>query len=71
MAAVLAVAIVLAAGLTLLPSPVQEAHANPCANDASRGGGGELESEGAQAGGRGSDQECEFIGNFEDAFEED
>ena len=62
-AAMLAVAIVLAAGLTVLPSSVQEAQANPCSNDASRGGG--------EAGGRGSDQECEFVGNFEDAFEED
>jgi hypothetical protein len=30
MAAVLAVAIVLAVGLTVLPGSVQEAHANPC-----------------------------------------
>ena len=70
-ATMLAVATVLAAGLTVLPSSVQEAQANPCSNDASRGGGGEAGSEGAQAGGRGSDQECEFVGNFEGAFEED
>lgn len=62
-AAMLAVATVLAAGLTVLPSSVQEAQANPCSNDASRGGG--------EAGGRGSDQECKFIGNFEGAFEEE
>jgi hypothetical protein len=34
MAAVLAVATVLAAGLTVLPSTVQEAQANPCSVDA-------------------------------------
>jgi hypothetical protein len=34
MAAVLAVATVLAAGLTVLPSSVQEAQANPCSVDA-------------------------------------
>ena len=33
MAAVLAVATVLAAGLTVLPSTVQEAQANPCSNN--------------------------------------
>jgi hypothetical protein len=38
MAAVLAVATVLAAGLTVLPSSVQDAQANPCANEVSRGG---------------------------------
>jgi hypothetical protein len=45
MAAVLAVATVLAAGLTVLPSTVQEAQANPCSNsvaegDETQGGGG-------------------------------
>ena len=33
MGAVLAIATVLAAGLTVLPSTVQEAQANPCATD--------------------------------------
>ena len=33
MAAVLAVATVLAAGLTVLPASVQEAQANPCSNN--------------------------------------
>ena len=33
MAAMLAVATVLAAGLTVLPSSVQEAQANPCATE--------------------------------------
>ena len=33
MAAVLAVATVLAAGLTVLPGSVQEAQANPCSNN--------------------------------------
>ena len=66
MAAVLAVATVLAAGLTVLPSSVQEAQANPCSNnlDAEDGSGGNtLEPQ--------DDQECTLIGNFEDAFEED
>jgi hypothetical protein len=58
MAAVLAVATVLAAGLTVLPGSVQEAQANPCSN---QGNGGDVTT---------GDQECEFIGNFEDAFEE-
>ena len=65
MAAVLAVATVLAAGLTVLPSTVQEAQANPCSNNANGNGGeaGTIET--------GDDQECDFVGNFEDAFEED
>ena len=59
MAAVLAVATVLAAGLTVLPSTVQEAQANPCSN---QGNGGDVTTN--------DEQECTFIGNFEDAFEE-
>ena len=59
MAAVLAVATVLAAGLTVLPSTVQEAQANPCSN---QGNGADVNT--------GGDQECTFIGNFEGAFEE-
>jgi hypothetical protein len=71
MAAVLAVATVLAAGLTVLPGSVQEAQANPCSNniqeeneDATGGGGSTVT-------GPGEDQDCTLIGNFEDAFEED
>jgi hypothetical protein len=60
LAAVLAVATVLAAGLTVLPSTVQEAQANPCSN---QGNGGTVTT--------GDDQECTFIGNFEDAFEDE
>jgi hypothetical protein len=58
MAAVLAVATVLAAGLTVLPSSVQEAQANPCSN---QGNGGTVTT--------GDDQDCDFTGYFE--FEED
>jgi predicted Zn-dependent protease len=67
MAAVLAVATVLAAGLTVLPASVQEAQANPCSNnlDADEG------SSDNRIGDLNDDQECTLIGNFEDAFEED
>ena len=41
MAAVLAVATVLAAGLTVLPSSVQEAQANPCGGSVNENEGGE------------------------------
>jgi hypothetical protein len=62
MAAVLAVATVLAAGLTVLPSSVQEAQANPCSNNLeeedSTGGGGETI-------GPGGDQDCDLTGYFE------
>ena len=66
----LAVATVLAAGLTVLPASVQEAQANPCSNslvedntdgDSTGGGGSSVTSEG--------DQDCEFIGYNE--FDED
>jgi hypothetical protein len=43
-AAMLAVATVLAAGLTLLPSSVQEAHANPCSTEV-EGGATEVDTE--------------------------
>ena len=67
MAAVLAVATVLAAGLTVLPGSVQEAQANPCSNnlDADEG------SSGNRIGDLNEPQECTLVGNFEDAFEED
>ena len=64
MAAVLAVATVLAAGLTVLPASVQEAQANPCSNN--------LENEEGSNGNRISDfddQECDLTGYFE--FDED
>ena len=68
MAAALAVATVLAAGLTVLPSSVQEAQANPCAAESAG------DAEGTSSGGFGgsvttSDQDCEFIGYNE--FDED
>jgi hypothetical protein len=65
MAAVLAVATVLAAGLTVLPSTVQEAQANPCANEASRGGTttGSFNPQGDD------ERKCKFTGYFE--FDED
>jgi hypothetical protein len=67
MAAVLAVATVLAAGLTVLPSTVQEAQANPCSNsvvegDETQGGGGASVTQNEE-------QNCDFTGYIE--FEED
>jgi hypothetical protein len=68
MAAMLAVATVLAAGLTVLPGSVQEAQANPCSNNIEsndnegNGGGGDT----VTAGG---DQICDLTGYFE--FDED
>jgi hypothetical protein len=64
MAAVLAVATVLAAGLTVLPASVQEAQANPCSNN--------LDADEASNGNRigdFEDQECDLTGYFE--FDED
>jgi hypothetical protein len=65
MAAVLAVATVLAAGLTVLPSSVQEAQANPCANEVSRGGN----ADNAFNPQDDDERECDFTGYFE--FDED
>jgi hypothetical protein len=64
MAAVLAAATVLAAGLAVLPNSVQEAQANPCSNnlDAEENSGGNTLNPQ-------DDQECDFTGYFE--FEED
>ena len=68
MAAVLAVATVLAAGLTVLPGSVQEAQANPCASESNV----ETE-EGASVGVSpiiGADErECDLTGYFD--FDED
>jgi hypothetical protein len=64
MAAVLAVATVLAAGLTVLPASVQEAQANPCSNN--------LDNDDSSSDNRISDfddQECDLTGYFE--FDED
>jgi hypothetical protein len=64
MAAVLAVATVLAAGLTVLPASVQEAQANPCSNN--------LDAEDSSSDNRigdFDDQECDLTGYFE--FDED
>jgi hypothetical protein len=55
MAAVLAIAAVLAAGLTVLPSSVQEAQANPCSVAGGNGPSGDLD----------LDFECEFNGHIE------
>jgi hypothetical protein len=61
MAAVLAVTTLLAAGLTVLPSSVQEAQANPCANEVSRGG----DAQQAFNPQGDDDRECDFTGAFE------
>ena len=66
MAAVLAVATVLAGGLTVLPGSVQEAQANPCSNNLNV-----ASSNDNRIGDLNDEQECTLIGNFEDAFEED
>ena len=67
MAAVLAVATVLAAGLTVLPGSVQEAQANPCSNNLEADEGSNQN----QIGDLNDGQECTLIGNFEGAFDED
>jgi hypothetical protein len=64
MAAVLAVATVLAAGLTVLPSSVQEAQANPCSNNQDNDEGSSGNTLNPL-----DDQECDFTGYFE--FDED
>jgi hypothetical protein len=58
---VLAVATVLAAGLTVLPNSVQEAQANPCANEVSRGGS----ADNAFNPQDDDERECDFTGYFE------
>jgi hypothetical protein len=73
MAAVLAVATVLAAGLTVLPSSVQEAQANPCGGSVNENEneGGEGETIVVVVVTPNSDErECKIIGNDID-FEED
>jgi len=67
-AAMLAAATVLAAGLTVLPSSVQEAQANPCS--ANSNGNSETGSTGGQGGSVStSEQNCDFTGPIE--FDED
>jgi hypothetical protein len=61
MAAVLAVATVLAAGLTLLPASVQEAQANPCSNNSEEENGGR----GGDIDTSGEGQNCDLTGYFE------
>ena len=72
-AAVFAVATALAAGLTVLPGSVQEAQANPCANEVTESGGGVPASEVPQIGGAQNsfnpqgddDRECDLTGSYE------
>jgi hypothetical protein len=68
MATVLAVATVLAAGLTVLPSSVQEAQANPCSNEAAaeaNGGDGDTAAAGGDIVPNVDQRECTFIGNID------
>ena len=65
MAAVLAITTLLAAGLTILPTSVQDAQANPWANKISRGGSADN-----AFNPQGDDErKCKFTGYFE--FDED
>ena len=66
-AAMLAVATVLAVGLTVLPSSIQEVHANPCSVQANGPGGVDVSN-----GGEVGDFDCDFegIGELEIAEEE-
>jgi hypothetical protein len=65
MASVLAITTLLAAGLTVLPNSVQDAQANPCANEISRGGSADN-----AFNPQGDDErKCKFTGYFE--FDED
>jgi hypothetical protein len=64
-AAMLAAATVLAAGLTVLPSSVQEAQANPCANEITVEDGGSIDN-GLNNNPQDDDErECKFIGPVE------
>ena len=71
MGAVLAVATVLAAGLTVLPSTVQEAQANPCGGieveqDIEVGDGEHVPAQSSSIDGANQDQrECNFNGPVE------
>ena len=66
-AAMLAVATVLAAGLTVLPSSVQEAQANPCASEIDEEDGTVSNSRNTKED---DERECHIFGNDID-FEED
>jgi hypothetical protein len=75
MAAVLAVATVLAVGLTVLPSSVQEAQANPCSNnldissDAIADDSSTAATDQSGTFSSSGDQNCDFTGPVE--FDED
>ena len=64
-AAVLAVAAVLTVGSTVFPTSIQEAQANPCANEISRGGSADK----AFIPQDDDEHECDFTGYFD--FEEE
>ena len=64
-AAVLAVAAVLTVGLAVFPTSIQEAQANPCANEISRGGS----ADNAFNPQDDDERECDFTGYFD--FEEE
>jgi hypothetical protein len=61
MAAVLAVATVLAAGLVAFPGSIQEAQANPCSNNSEEEDGGR----GGDIDTSGESQNCDLTGYFE------
>ena len=69
-AAMLAVATVLAAGLTVLPSSVQEAQANPCADEVEIDNDGNTGAITLGTDASSDDRECNINGNDID-FEED
>jgi hypothetical protein len=67
MAAVIAVATVLAAGLAVLPNPVQEAQANPCATEVEQDAESEQGSNAlsTEITSDNDQRECNFIGPVE------
>jgi hypothetical protein len=67
-AAVIAIATVLVAGLVVLPGSVQEAQANPCSVNSvaeANGGDGDTAAAGGDIATTDSPQECTFIGNID------
>jgi hypothetical protein len=75
MAAVLAIATIVTAGLAVLPGSVEEAQANPCSSNIEQSqDDNEQEDNDVNVldGPEDDDErECVFIGNLEDAFDED
>ena len=70
MAAVLAIATVLAAGLTVLPSSVQEAQANPCSTEVEQdteidADGEATTSSSSSIDSQNDERECNFVGPVE------